>query len=85
MNTKGNALREQGVKQNFQRNFQNSHHNFNLNKGLGAYKTMRQVWLAEHPKHSEIELLEACISLSKVCGLKLTKAYCWTGLDHEYF
>ena len=53
MPTNENVMREKGIKQNVQCNFQNIQHNFNLNKGLSAYEIMHQVWIAKHLNHSE--------------------------------
>ena len=40
-------------------------------KGIAAYERLRAEWVNANPEHSELELLTACVSFAKVCGLVL--------------
>ena len=72
MPTNKNALRKQGVNKTiyFKRQL-----NFNTIRGVLAYENMRLEWVKDHLNHTQVELIEACKSLAKVCGLKLINDY----------
>jgi hypothetical protein len=50
-------------------------------KGIHAYERLRREWIAANPDHSEQELLSACITYAKICGLVLRQAIIQQQLD----
>lgn len=40
-------------------------------RGVIAYEKLRSEWISANPEHSELELLQACISFARACNLAL--------------
>lgn len=40
-------------------------------KGLSSFEALRDQWIRENPEHTEQELMQACVSIARRCGLAL--------------
>ena len=82
MPTNKNALLEQGVNENI---YFKTQLYFTTTRGVIPYENFRLTWLKDHLNHTEVELIEACKSLAKACGLKLINDHqCLCEFNHGH-
>lgn len=72
--SKENGLREQAVKSlvGIARANINQNHSYRQPlRGISAFERLKAEWICANPSHTESELIAACITFARACGLIL--------------